>query len=176
MALTTFCLFITTLENIHSRSATYLVTPHIHTLRPRQDGRHFADDSFKRIFLNENLSISITISQKFYPNGPNNNIPALVQIMAWRRPGDKPLSESMMVSFPTYLCVTWPQWVNSFMSCIMIHLDNFRLLKLLRSFVPKLTDLGQRAEIKSKIGRQEYHVQLERIWRMHSDNTSCTFQ
>ena len=30
---------------------------------------------------------------KFVPKGPINNIPALVQIMAWRRPGDKPLSE-----------------------------------------------------------------------------------
>ena len=33
---------------------------------------------------------------KFVPHGPFNNIPALVQIMAWRRSGDKPLSEPMM--------------------------------------------------------------------------------
>ena len=32
--------------------------------------------------------------------------------MAWRRPGDKPLSETMMVSSPTHICVTRPQWVN----------------------------------------------------------------
>ena len=32
--------------------------------------------------------------------------------MAWRRPGDKPLSEAVMVSLPTHLCVTRPQWVN----------------------------------------------------------------
>ena len=36
----------------------------------------------------------------------------LVQIMAWRRPGDKPLSEPMMVSLPTHVCVTRPQWVK----------------------------------------------------------------
>ena len=41
-------------------------------------------------FLNENLWIMIKISLKFLPKGPNNNIPALVQIMAWRQPGDKP--------------------------------------------------------------------------------------
>ena len=41
------------------------------------------------------------------------NIPALVQIMAWRRPGDKPLYGPMMVRLPTHLCVTRPQWVNS---------------------------------------------------------------
>ena len=35
-----------------------------------------------------------------------------VQIMAWRRPGDKPLSEPMMVSLTTHICVTRPQWVN----------------------------------------------------------------
>ena len=33
--------------------------------------------------------------------------------MAWRRSGDKPLSEPMMVSLPTHICVTRPQWVNS---------------------------------------------------------------
>ena len=69
----------------------------INTMRLKQDGRHFADNDFKCIFLNENVRISIDISLKFIPNGPIDNIPALVQIMAWRRPGDKPLSEPMMV-------------------------------------------------------------------------------
>ena len=32
--------------------------------------------------------------------------------MAWRRPGDKPLSETMMVGLLTHICVTLPQWVN----------------------------------------------------------------
>ena len=32
--------------------------------------------------------------------------------MAWRRPGDKPFSEPMMVSLPTHICVTRPQWVK----------------------------------------------------------------
>ena len=82
----------------------------INTLRPRQDSRHFPDDIFKRIFLNEN--VWILISRKFVPKGPVNNIPALVQIMAWRRPGDKPLFEPMMVSLLTQICVTRPQWVK----------------------------------------------------------------
>ena len=50
--------------------------------------------------------------KKFVPKGPINNIPASVQIMAWRRPGDKPLSEPMMVGLTTHICVTRPQWVN----------------------------------------------------------------
>ena len=48
----------------------------------------------------------------FVPCGPFNNIPALVQIMAWHRPGDKPLSKPMLVSLLTPICVTRPQWVN----------------------------------------------------------------
>ena len=85
----------------------------INTLRPRQNGRHFADDTFKPIFLNENIQISIKISLKFVPKVPINNIPALVQIMAWCQPGDKPLSEPIMVCLLTHICVTRPQWVNS---------------------------------------------------------------
>ena len=85
---------------------------HLNTLRPRQNGRHFTDDIFKCIFLNESVWIPIKISLKFVPRGPINNIQALVQIMAWRRPGDKPLSEAMTVSLPTHICVTRPQWVN----------------------------------------------------------------
>ena len=84
----------------------------VNTLRPRQNGRHFADDTFKCIFLNENFWIPIKISVKFVPKGPINNILALVQIMAWRRPGDKPLSEPMMVRLTTHICVTRPQWVK----------------------------------------------------------------
>ena len=84
----------------------------VNTLRPRENGRHFADDIFKRFFLNENVSISIKISLKFIPKGPTDNIPALVQIMAWRRLGDKPLYEPMLVSFLTHICVTRPQWVK----------------------------------------------------------------
>ena len=82
------------------------------TLRPRQNGRHFPDDNLKHIFLNENVWISIKISLKYVPRGPINNIPALVQIMAWRRPCDKPLSGPMMVRLPTHICVTRPQWVK----------------------------------------------------------------
>ena len=88
----------------------------VNSLRPRQNGRHFADDIFKCIFLNENVWIPIKISLKFVPKGPIDNIPALVQIMAWRRPGDKPLSEPMMVSLPTHICVARPQWVKALMN------------------------------------------------------------
>ena len=89
----------------------------INPLRPNQDGRLFPDDIFKSIFFNENVRILIYISLTFVPKAPNNNIPALVHIMAWRRPGDKPLSEPMMVSLLTHICVTRPQWVKEYKAC-----------------------------------------------------------
>ena len=95
-----------------SHHGTYVPLRGINTLRPRHNGRHFTDDIFKCIFLNENVLIPIKISLKFVPKGPINYISALVQIMAWRRPGDKPLSEPMMVKLLTHVCVTRPQWVK----------------------------------------------------------------
>ena len=83
----------------------------LHTLGQRKNGCHFPDDIFKWIFLNENVWILIKISLNFGPKGPINNIPALVQIMAWRRPGAKTLSEPMMVSLLMHICVILPQWV-----------------------------------------------------------------
>ena len=94
-------------------TGTIVLMPGFNTLKPRQNGRHFADDIFNCIFLNENVWIPIKISLKFVPKGPINNILALVQIMAWRHSGNKPLSESMMVSLSTHICVTRPQWVKS---------------------------------------------------------------
>ena len=92
------------------------VHPHVNdkcnTLKPKQNGHHFPDNIFKCIFLNWNIWISIEISLKFVLKGPINNIPSLVQMMAWCRSGNKPLSEPMMVSLLTHICVTRPQWVN----------------------------------------------------------------
>ena len=84
----------------------------INSLRLRPNGRHLADNILKCIFFNENVWISIKIWLKFVPKDPINNIPALVQIMAWHRPGAKPLSEPMMVSLLMHIFVTGPQWVN----------------------------------------------------------------
>ena len=71
----------------------------VNSFRPRQNRPHFADNDFKYNFLNENVWILIKVSLKFVPKGPINHIPALVQIMAWCRTGNKPLSEPMMTQF-----------------------------------------------------------------------------
>ena len=69
----------------------------------------FPDDIFKMIFMNENLCISIKISLKIVLI---NHIQALAQIMGWRRPGDKPLSEPIVVRLMTHVCITRSQWVK----------------------------------------------------------------
>ena len=68
-------------------------------IEAEKNRRHYADDVFKCNFLNENGWTSIRISLKFVHKGTINNIPALVQIMAWRQTGYKPLSEQMMTQF-----------------------------------------------------------------------------
>ena len=55
-----------------------------------------AEDNFKCILLIENDRIQIRISLKFVPRSAINNKPSLVQVMAWRRTGDKPLPEPML--------------------------------------------------------------------------------
>ena len=71
----------------------------LNELRPRQNGRHFPGDIFKRIFVHENVKISIQITLKFIPKGPINKKSELVQIMAWCQTSDKPLFEPMMTWF-----------------------------------------------------------------------------
>ena len=101
------------MKSIKLKWLLYLTRPQqINTLRLRQNWRLYADDIFKWILLNENVWFPIKVSLKFVPKGLINNIPSLVQIMAWRRPGDKPLSEPMMVILSTHICVTRPQWVK----------------------------------------------------------------
>ena len=72
---------------------------HVNTLRLTQNGRHFLDNIFNHIFLNENCCILMKISLNIVPRGPINNIPPLVQRMAWRRTGDKLSSEPIMAYF-----------------------------------------------------------------------------
>ena len=77
------------------------------SMRPTQNICLYSDDIFNSIFLNENISL------KSVSMGPINNIPALVPIVTWRRSGDKSLSEPMMVSLLTHICVTWHQRLNA---------------------------------------------------------------
>ena len=147
------------------------------------NGRHFADDIFKRIFLNENVRISIKISLKFVPEGPINNIPALVQIMAWRRSGYKPLSEPMMVSLPTHTCVTRPQWVKVHMMKLAVvtfksyHGFSIESIKELFTEVQSVHDRDTRQSRKyyvlftrKEIVRISFKCRAARLWNHLFDN------
>ena len=95
----------------------------VKTFRPKQNGRHFqfrVQTTFWREF-----SCMKTPWLKFVPYGPINNKPSLVQITAWRRTRDKPLSEPMMVLIEVsepmmvlvsatnhYLNQSWPRFMS----------------------------------------------------------------
>ena len=94
-------------RRFHEEESSVVIAPAqwvhlINTLRSRHNGRHYPDDISKCIFLNENVWISLKISLKCVPTvriNRINNIPALAQIMAWCRIGDKPLSEPMLTRY-----------------------------------------------------------------------------
>ena len=92
------CVDISCRRNRENTKMNYVYHIEAETRWPPFSRRHFEI----LIFLNENLWISIEISLKFVPRVPINNMQALVQIMAWCRPGDKPLSEPMMVNLLTH--------------------------------------------------------------------------
>ena len=125
---------------------------------PTGQNGHFADDIFKCIFLNEDVLISIKIPLKFIPNGHISNIPALVQIMAWRRPGDKPLSDPMMANLLTHICVTRPQWVNEQGPCI-IGLKDTSLLKSTSSLL--FTALNPHTDVRSALLTRERSIKTK---------------
>ena len=68
-------------------------------VNPPPPGRHFADDIFRYIFVNEKFYILMELSLKFVHKGPIDNNPALIQMMAWCRMGDKPLFVPMLARF-----------------------------------------------------------------------------
>ena len=83
----------------------------LNTLRPRQLGT-ISQTTFSNAFswmkmfelrLRFHWSLILMIQ-----------LTALIQIMAWRRSGDKPLSEPMMVRLLTHICIARPQWVKYF--------------------------------------------------------------
>ena len=111
--------------------------------------------------------MSIKISLKFVPTGPINNIPALVQIMAWRRRGDKPLSEPMVL--PTHSCVTRPQWVNSVAPERYMRTHFFRIIHLRFTWV-KIKWIG-RLSFRNEIRPPKIWIIL---WNMVNMSMSFT--
>ena len=84
MGLTASAVWINWHKNITYKMAHVLNV--LYSYLPAQNGRHFADDIFKYIFMNEKFCILIRISLKFVPKGSiDNNKAALVQVIAANR-------------------------------------------------------------------------------------------
>ena len=92
---------ITFANRISSKAVLYnwkRFTLALNSSLPGQNDRNFADDIIKCIFMIEKFFILIIISLNFVTKGRIYNKPAMIQIMAWRRIGDKPSSEPMLTS------------------------------------------------------------------------------
>ena len=108
-----------------------------YTLRLRQNVHHFTD-IFKCSMLNEKVQFFIKISLKHVPKSPINNKSPLVQIMAWCRSGDKPLSKPMMVYRPD----------------IYMHHSASMSLEIISDYVEKMADHNQPTENICSVNRR----------------------
>ena len=104
---------------------------------------HFSDDIFKCIFVNKEFQFRLKCHWFFFIE--SSNIPALVQTMGRRRPGDKPLSEPIMVSLVTHI---WSLGLNELKSVYHVSIKPYRIVfefkfeftfKRKFKFKPKLT-------------------------------------
>ena len=105
--------------------------PSFNTLRLRRTRRHFEDDNFKYIFLNNYVWILNKISLKFIPTGQINNVPELDPIIARQQPGDRPLMLSLIFAWIN-------AWVNNreagFLRRNRVHFDVIVMLLIVLYF------------------------------------------
>ena len=86
----------------------------LNTWRLRQNGHHFPEDISNAFSWMKMHEFRVRLHWSLFPRAQLTIFQHLVQIMAWRRPDDKTLSEPMMVSLLTHICVTRPQWVKPY--------------------------------------------------------------
>ena len=132
----------------------------LNTLRPRQNGRHFADIIFKCIFLNENVWISIEISLKFIPKGPMHNIPALVQIMACADQATSHyLHQWWLIYWRIYTSLGLTELTLNMLNCFK---DNIRYIHILNRLLdlarPKMTKLTLEPQYMLPVLHSQYHA------------------
>ena len=83
---------------------------------------------FSKTFLMKMYIFFVKISLQFVPS-IINNVPALAQIMAWRRPGAGPLSKPWMISLVAHIYVSRPYWVNTFKIYHLWRVKNIAIYK-----------------------------------------------
>ena len=114
-------------------SVDWVIISLLNTLRPRQNGRHFADDTFKPIFLNENIRISIKMSLKFAddtfkPIFLNENIRISIKI-------------SLKIFFPKVPFAREKHYQKIAIPIFRLVLQNFALPVAFLAFFPSLSFL-----------------------------------
>ena len=102
------------------------------------------------------ILISIAISMAFVLKGPINNITALLQIMAWHRLGDQPLSETIMFRLPKQICGIRPQWVKWYATTT----DNASLLVRARYIFGFILSLSILSNSSYRMGEHWEHKQV----------------
>ena len=90
--------------------------------------------------VNENVWMLKKFSLKFVPKGLVSNIAALVKILTRCRPGDKPLSEPMMVSWLMNVCVRSQLLIFSCDVDNIAENEIIHLMILLESIIWKFAD------------------------------------
>ena len=95
--------------------------------------------------------------------------------MAWRRPGDKPLSEPMMVSLLTHMCVTPSEWVNTTeiveiyqLNDIFIHYNDVTMTSI-GSQITSLTIVYSTVYSDADQRKHQSSTSLAFVWGIHRD-------
>ena len=135
------------------------------TSPPRHNGRQFANDTWKCIFISENVYDLIQISLTFVSKCPFDNMTALVHLMAWHRTQQvtSHWTKQCLPSSLTHICDTRGWWDKPFhrdsptlieiwawlsnnipQSCvdwITIHALTVMLILLISAFVPRINHI-----------------------------------
>ena len=150
----------------------------INSSPPGQKGRHFADDNFKSVFMNDKFFILIRISLKFVPKTAIDNKAALVQGMAWRRTGDNPLPDWLNQCWPSslpHICGTRGRWVNK-LAIICPHTMACSLFGAKPSSKPMLfycqLDSWDPISVKFKSKYEDFHSRKS-IWNFFLSQPQC---
>ena len=129
------CLLMTWLIAVPGHHQVWQYKKGLNTLRPRQMAANFLMTFSNAFFLNRNISISIKISLKFVPNGLITIFQqSLIKIMAWRRPGDTPLYEPMVINLRMHICIyVCKAWISYYipqqsLSCDSLSICSWKML------------------------------------------------
>ena len=129
----------------------------------------FCRRHFQKYFLDWKCTNDAEDSNEICSNEPINNITALALIMAWRRSGDRPSSEPMMVSLLTRISVTRTLWVNGIYG-IKHWLQNLIIMVI---YSIELTQLKRKGDTRWYIYNGNYRTTVRNLDAPPKNKQSC---